>query len=168
MPRADYVSTNFYKTWASHLLNSPKDFTPFSITSVVTIPTQNANESLDNVNWNFCPKSRYLSPQSIRVSTAIAVAILNEGELCLYGYMRDLNLNLSYTFVRSALKREHVKIIIGNNLRKLISIDEHVNINSPSYAVKPTFYGKKVVVVASPVLLVRKHSLSPSEPAEVE
>ena len=71
--------------------------------------TQNANESLHNVIWNFCPKAKYLSPRSIRISTAIAVAVFNEGELCLYGYMRDLNLNPSYSSFRSVLKRDHVK-----------------------------------------------------------
>ena len=37
--------------------------------------TQNANESLHNVIWNLYPKAKYISPQSIRISTAIAVTI---------------------------------------------------------------------------------------------
>ena len=35
--------------------------------------TQNANEGFHNTIWNFCPKSKYISPRSIRISTAIAM-----------------------------------------------------------------------------------------------
>ena len=51
--------------------------------------TQNANESLHNMIWS---KNKYVSPQSIRTSTAIAVLICNEGELSLFGIMYDLGL----------------------------------------------------------------------------
>ena len=71
--------------------------------------TQNANESLHNVIWNFCPKAKYISPQSVRISTAIAVSIFNEGELCLYGFMRDLKLNTTLLSFRSVCKREEVR-----------------------------------------------------------
>ena len=46
--------------------------------------TQNANESLHNTIWNLCPKAKYVSPQSVTISTAIAVTIFNEGELSVY------------------------------------------------------------------------------------
>ena len=68
--------------------------------------TQNKNESLHNVIWNFCPKSKYISPQSVRISTAIAVTIFNEGELSLYGIMKDLELNPTYISFSSLCKRE--------------------------------------------------------------
>ena len=80
--------------------------------------TQNANESLHNLIWNFCPKAKYVSPQSVRISTAIAVSIFNEGELCLYGFMRDLNLNPSTVSFRSVCQREKVKKQHRNYIKK--------------------------------------------------
>ena len=47
---------------------------------------QNANESLYNTIWNLCPKAKHISPQSIRISTGVAVTIFNEGELSLTVY----------------------------------------------------------------------------------
>ncbi|KAI6652973.1 hypothetical protein LOD99_4050 [Oopsacas minuta] len=43
--------------------------------------TQNANESLHNTIWILCPNGKYVSLQSIRISTAIAILTFNEGEL---------------------------------------------------------------------------------------
>ena len=71
--------------------------------------TQNANESLHNTIWNFCPKAKYISPQSVRISTGIAVIIFNDGELSLYGPLSDLNLNPSYSSFRSLCKREQTR-----------------------------------------------------------
>ena len=71
--------------------------------------TQNANESLHNVVWNFCPKSKYLSPQSIRISTSFAITVFNEGELSLYGLMSDLSPNPSPLSFRSLYQREQTK-----------------------------------------------------------
>ena len=71
--------------------------------------TQNANESLPNVIWNFCPKAKYISPQSVLISTAIAVTVFNEGELCLYGIMHDMKLHPSHISFRSICKREQTK-----------------------------------------------------------
>ena len=71
--------------------------------------TQNANESLHNVIWNLCPKAKYISPHSVRISTAIAVTIFNEDELCLYGSLPDLKLNPFAVSFRSVCKREQVK-----------------------------------------------------------
>ena len=68
--------------------------------------TQNANESLHNTIWNFCPKAKYVSPQSIRISTAIAVVFFNDTELSLYGLLSDLNLNPSYIGFKSIMRRE--------------------------------------------------------------
>ena len=58
--------------------------------------TQNANESLHNTIWNLCPKAKYVSPQSVVISTAVAVTIFNEGELSIYGFMKDLLLKPTY------------------------------------------------------------------------
>ena len=41
--------------------------------------TQNANESLHNMIWSLCSNNKYVSPQSIRISIAIAVLTFNEG-----------------------------------------------------------------------------------------
>ena len=71
--------------------------------------TQNANESLHNTIWNFCPKAKYISPQSVRISTAIAITIFNDGELSLYGLLSDLRLRPSYTSFRSLCRREHTR-----------------------------------------------------------
>ena len=57
--------------------------------------TQNSNESLHNMIWCLCPKNKHISPQSIRISTAIAVLSFNEGELSLFGMMYDLGLSPS-------------------------------------------------------------------------
>ena len=69
--------------------------------------TQNANESLHNTIWSLCPKSKYTSPQSIRISTAIAILAFNEGELSLFGILNDLGLSPSWSAYRSILKREY-------------------------------------------------------------
>ena len=69
--------------------------------------TQNANESLHNTIWSLCPKSKYISPQSIRISTAIAILAFNEGELSLFGILIDLGLSPSWSAYRSILKREY-------------------------------------------------------------
>ena len=71
--------------------------------------TQNANESLHNIIWNFCPKARYVSPQSVTISTAVIVTVFNEGELSIYGFMRDLQLHPTYLCYRSLCKREHTR-----------------------------------------------------------
>ena len=68
--------------------------------------TQNANESLHNIIWNFCPKAKYISPQCVRISTGIAVTIFNEGELSIYGILSDLNLNPSFSSFRSLCRRQ--------------------------------------------------------------
>ena len=54
---------------------------------------QSSKESLHNFIWNFCPKVKYISPRSIAISTAVAVTIFNEGELSIYGFMKDLQLH---------------------------------------------------------------------------
>ena len=63
-------------------------------------------------------KIHFPSAQSMRISTAIAVAIFNEGELCLYALMRDLKLNPSYVSFRSICKREHIKKQYGIYTKK--------------------------------------------------
>ena len=80
--------------------------------------TQNANESLHNVIWNFCPKTKFISPQSIHISTAIAVSIFNEGELCLYRFMSELNLNPTPLAFRSFCRREQVRQISRSYFKK--------------------------------------------------
>ena len=83
--------------------------------------TQNANESLHNTIWNFCPKAKYISPQSVRISTAIAVTIFNDGELSLFGILSDLKLNPSYTSYRSLCKRELTKVkhLVATNKKNI-------------------------------------------------
>ena len=63
--------------------------------------TQNANESLHNTIWNLCPKAKYVSPQSVTISTDVAVTIFNEGELSVYGFKKDLQLKPDYLSFRS-------------------------------------------------------------------
>ena len=67
--------------------------------------TQNTNESLHNMIWCLCSKNKYVSPQSIRISTAIAVLAFNEGELSLFGIMYDLGLAPSRQVYRSIYNR---------------------------------------------------------------
>ena len=62
--------------------------------------TRNANESLHNTIWNLCPKAKYVSPQSVTISTAVAVTIFNEGELSVYGFMKNLQLKPDYLSFR--------------------------------------------------------------------
>ena len=69
--------------------------------------TQNANESLHNMIWCLCPKNKYVSPQSIRKSTAIVVLNFNEGELSLFGVMYDLGLAPSSQVYQSISNRVH-------------------------------------------------------------
>ena len=69
--------------------------------------TQNANESLHNMIWSLCSKNKYVSPQSIRISTAIAVLNFNEGELSLFGIMYDLGLAPSLQVYKSISNRVH-------------------------------------------------------------
>ena len=71
--------------------------------------TQNSNESLHNTIWNICPKAKYVSPQSVTISTAVAVTIFNEGELSIYGFMKDLQLKPDYLSFRFIIKREQTK-----------------------------------------------------------
>ena len=71
--------------------------------------TQNANEALHNTIWNFCPKSKYISPRSIRISAAIAICVFNEGELVIYKLLDDLNLHPSSNAYESIVHREMVR-----------------------------------------------------------
>ena len=57
--------------------------------------------------WSLCSKSKYVSPQSIRISTAIAVLNFNEGELSLFGIMYDLGLAPSHQVYQSICNRVH-------------------------------------------------------------
>ena len=67
--------------------------------------TDNANESLHDTIWNFCPQPKYISPQSVRFSTLIAITMFNDGVLSIFGLMSEQNLNPSYTSFRSLCKR---------------------------------------------------------------
>ena len=78
----------------------------------------NANESLHNIIWNFCPKAKYISPQSVTVSTAVAVTVFNEGELSVYGFMEDLELHPTLLAFRSLCKREDTKVKNRDYFRK--------------------------------------------------
>ena len=80
--------------------------------------TQNANESLHNTIWNFCPKSKYISPQSVRISTSIAITIFNDGELSIFGLMSELNLNPSYTSFSSLCRRADTRRQHMTSIRK--------------------------------------------------
>ena len=80
--------------------------------------TQNANESLHKVIWNFCPKAKYVSPQSVAISTAVAVTVFNEGELSIYGFMKDLQLHPTFLAFRSLCKREDNKVKNRTYFRK--------------------------------------------------
>ena len=68
---------------------------------------QNAYESLHNMIWSLCPKNKYVSPHSIRISTAIAVLTFNDGELSLFGVMYDLGLAPSSQLYQSISNRLH-------------------------------------------------------------
>ena len=57
--------------------------------------------------WCLCPKNKHVSPQSIRISTAIAVLSFNEGELSLFGMMHDLGLSPSRQAYQSIVNRTH-------------------------------------------------------------
>ena len=52
--------------------------------------TKNANESRLNIIWNFCPKAKYISPQSTAITTAVEVTVFNQGKLSVYGFMKYL------------------------------------------------------------------------------
>ena len=49
---------------------------------------------------------RYIN---VTISTAIAVTIFNEGELSVYGFMKDLQLKPDYLSFRSIMRREQTK-----------------------------------------------------------
>ena len=67
--------------------------------------TQNANESLHNTICILFPKSKSISLQSIRISTAIAILAFNEGELTLLGILNYLGLSPPWSAYKSILKR---------------------------------------------------------------
>ena len=79
--------------------------------------TQNANETLHNMIWNFCPKAKCISPQSIRISTGIAVSCFNDTQLCIFGLLSDLLLNPSHTSFRHLLGREHMRKLHQKSMR---------------------------------------------------
>ena len=72
------VLTNYYMLEISSIkevfnLNTTEDFCIHLNLGM----TKTANESLDNTIWNLCLRVKYLSPQSVDISTTIAVAIFN-------------------------------------------------------------------------------------------
>ena len=81
--------------------------------------TQNANESLHSTIWNICPKAKYVSPQSVAISTAVAVTVFNEGELSIYGFLKDLQLHPTSLAFMSLCKREHARLQSRSNKRNL-------------------------------------------------
>ena len=54
-------------------------------------------------------KDKYVSPQSVEISTAVAITIFNEGEISIFGFMKDLQLNPTYLSFKSLIKRERIK-----------------------------------------------------------
>ena len=76
-----------------------------SCSHLTLVMTQNANESLHSTIWNICPKAKYVSPQSVTIITAVAVTIFNEGELSIFGFMKDFQLKPTYLSFRSIIKR---------------------------------------------------------------
>ena len=57
--------------------------------------------------WCLCSKNKYVSPPSIRISTAIAVLSFNEGELSLFGIKYDLGLSPFRQAYHSIINRGH-------------------------------------------------------------
>ena len=57
--------------------------------------------------WSLCSKNKYVSPQSIRISTAIVVLTFNEGEVSLFILMYDLGLAPSRQVYKSIFNRVH-------------------------------------------------------------
>ena len=60
-------------------------------------------------NLEFMSKDKYVSPQSVEISTAVAITIFNEGEISIFGFMKDLQLNPTYLSFKSLIKRERIK-----------------------------------------------------------
>ena len=64
------------------------------------------------------PKAKYISPQSLAISTAVAVTVFNESEPSVYGFMKDLQLHPTFLSFRSLSKREDTKEKTPSFLRK--------------------------------------------------
>ena len=80
--------------------------------------TQNDNESMHNIIYNFCPKAKCILFQSVAISTAVAVTVYNEGELSIYGFMKDLQLLTTFLTIRSLYEREDTKVKNRDYFRK--------------------------------------------------
>ena len=66
----------------------------------------------------YVQKSKYISPQSVTINNAVAVTIFNEGELSIYGFIKDLQLKLTYLSFSSIIKLEQTKQKRRSYMRK--------------------------------------------------
>ena len=92
-------------------------------TSSTSIPTSvstfTPNESLHNMIWSRCPKNVFVSPRSIRISTALAILTFNETELSLIG-ITDRFRSISFSKSASIHLLSYNKISIISNFSSQI------------------------------------------------
>ena len=89
--------------------------------------------------WCLCSKNKYVSPQSIRISTAIAVVTFNEGELSLFGIMYDFGLSPSRHVYQSICTWVHKLELPVPPRKSLILNDDEEELNLPSSSKKKLF-----------------------------
>ena len=71
--------------------------------------TQKANESLHSTIWNLFLKAKYVTPQSVTISTTVTATIFNGGELPIYEFMKDIQLKPNYLSFSSIIRRKEIK-----------------------------------------------------------
>ena len=71
--------------------------------------TQNANESLHSIVWHNSPKAKHIGQKSFDISTAIAVATFNDGDIALSPLLSALSIPSSYTTLLHLSRRDRAR-----------------------------------------------------------
>ena len=72
--------------------------------------TQNANESIQSVIWNRCPKNIFACKPLLDIAVAVAVGEFNFGSAMLRQFIQCLNLDVGHQTQRRGIKRDALRI----------------------------------------------------------
>jgi hypothetical protein len=78
--------------------------------------TQNANESLNNVIWKFCPKTRNQGLVVVEIGTALAVSMFNDGAVTIIRTLEEMGLNAG-KFCRDFCEQKDILRILNAERR---------------------------------------------------
>lgn len=73
--------------------------------------TQNANESVNNMVWKFCPKVKHHGVLTVEQSVALAVCIFNDGCTRLGDMLRAMKINVGQFACKFFMRKDSYRLV---------------------------------------------------------